>query len=77
MNTQGAQDEVSGVRLFAVGTGGGTPARSRTPPLPTTVVRQDDTWGVLKLDLMPTGYQWRFLPVAGGRFTDSGYGQCH
>jgi len=23
------------------------------------------------------GYQWKFVPVAGGQFTDSGSGQCH
>jgi acid phosphatase type 7 len=66
-----------GARLFVVGTGGGNLRRYRRPRLPTTRVRNDDTWGVLQLTLRPTGYAWRFLPVRGGRFADAGSGRCH
>lgn len=34
-------------------------------------------YGVLKLRLSAGGYAWKFLPVAGETFTDSGTGQCH
>ncbi|MDP9308897.1 MAG: alkaline phosphatase, partial [Actinomycetota bacterium] len=34
-------------------------------------------FGVLKLTLHPTGYDWQFVPGAGGTFTDSGTGACH
>jgi acid phosphatase type 7 len=77
MNAQGSRDDPRGVQLFVVGTGGGNLRPFENPPLQTTVIRQDNTWGVLKLDLKPTGYDWRFLPVAGGSFNDSGSGQCH
>jgi acid phosphatase type 7 len=77
MDAEGKPDDAKGVRLFVVGTGGGNLRRFENPPLPTTQTRQDDTWGVLKLDLEPTGYHWNFLPVAGSSFSDSGAGSCH
>jgi acid phosphatase type 7 len=77
MDAEGKPDDAKGVRLFVVGTGGGNLRRFENPPLPTTETRQDDTWGVLKLDLEQTGYHWNFLPVAGSSFSDSGAGSCH
>jgi acid phosphatase type 7 len=77
MNTTGERDDADGVHLFVVGTGGGNLREFANDPLPTTEVRQDHTWGVLKLTLMATGYDWKFLPVAGKTFTDSGSGACH
>jgi hypothetical protein len=41
------------------------------------VVGNDDTFGILKLNLHSTSYDWRFIPVAGKSFTDSGKGTCH
>jgi len=35
------------------------------------------TFGVLKLNLHPAGYDWQFIPEAGKKFTDSGSGTCH
>jgi hypothetical protein len=29
------------------------------------------------LTLKEAGYDWKFLPEAGKRFTDSGSGNCH
>jgi len=77
MNAEGERDDVGGIRLFIVGTGGGNLRDFENDPLPTTEVRQDHTWGVLKLTLKPTEYDWEFLPVAGKSFTDSGSGSCH
>ena len=77
MDAEGKPDDAKGVRLFVVGTGGGNLRPFENPPLPTTETRQDDTWGVLKLELNPTGYDWNFLPVAGSSFSDSGAGSCH
>lgn len=77
MDADGNRDEEHGVRLFVVGTGGGNLRKFENDPLPTTEARQDDTWGVLKLDLKPTGYDWEFLPVSGSSFDDSGSGACH
>jgi hypothetical protein len=66
----------TGIREFVVGTGG----RSRYPFLaarPNSVVRDASAYGVLKLTLHATSYDWGFIPVAGRSFTDSGSGTCH
>jgi acid phosphatase type 7 len=76
MNAQGERDDERGVRLFVAGTGGGNLRGFEYDPLPTTEIRTDDTWGVLKLTLKPTEYDWEFLPVDGQTFTDSGSGTC-
>ena len=49
---------------------------SRTP-LPTSEVRNDDDFGVFKLTLHASTYDWVFLPIAGSTFTDSGTGTVH
>ena len=36
-----------------------------------------NTFGVLKLALHPAGYDWQFVPEAGGAFTDAGSASCH
>jgi hypothetical protein len=77
MNADGDRDEEQGVRLFVVGTGGGNLRNFKYDPLPTTEARDAETWGVLKLTLKPDGYDWEFLPVEGGSFTDSGTASCH
>jgi acid phosphatase type 7 len=40
-------------------------------------VRNSDTFGVLKLTLHASSYDWQFAPEAGRTFTDSGTGSCH
>ena len=44
---------------------------------PNSELRNNDTFGVLKLTLKQLGYEWKFLPEAGKTFTDSGSGSCH
>ncbi len=72
----GQPDPERGVREFIVGTGGRSHYPFRGEPLPTTEVRDASTYGVLKLSLHASGYDWEFVPVAGGTFTDSGSGAC-
>jgi chitodextrinase len=72
----GARDLSRGIREFVVGTGGAN--HTSIPSVkPNSEVRNSDTYGVLKLTLHPTNYDWQFVPEAGGTFTDSGTGQCH
>ena len=78
LDTAGQVDRAGGVREFVVGTGG----RSHytgfvNPPLTGSEVRDGTTYGVLELTLKPTSYDWEFLPIAGGTFSDSGSGSCH
>jgi hypothetical protein len=64
-----------GIREFVVGTGGA----SHDPigdPIANSQVRNARTYGVLKLKLLPTRYRWKFVPVAGRTFTDSGKSNC-
>ncbi|GIW03951.1 MAG: hypothetical protein KatS3mg059_0571 [Thermomicrobiales bacterium] len=70
------RDNAFGLREFVVGTGG----RSHydfNSPLSTTEVRDNTTYGVLLLTLKPGGYDWKFVPVNSGGFTDAGSGSCH
>ena len=70
-----AQADSNGIREFVVGTGG-----AGLYPFPTiqpnSQVRNNTTYGVLKLTLHSTSYDWQFVPIAGQNFTDSGTGNC-
>jgi hypothetical protein len=66
---------VRGLREFVVGTGGISHYQVQTVRR-NSVTHDDATFGVLLLTLHPTSYSWQFIPVAGGRFTDSGSGNC-
>jgi Calcineurin-like phosphoesterase len=72
----GAADPAQGIREFVVGTGGAE-RRPFSTIQPNSEARDDNTPGVLKLTLKPAGYDWKFVPVAGEIFTDSGTGSCH
>jgi hypothetical protein len=72
----GAADPAKGIREFVVGTGGTSHYPFGTVQ-PNSQVRNNTTYGVLKLALDPGSYSWKFLPVAGQSFTDSGTGTCH
>ncbi len=65
----------AGIREFVVGTGGKS-LRAATGKTNTEVVN-GDTYGVLKLTLHPTSYDWSFIPVEGAKFTDQGSANCH
>jgi len=75
----GTADATYGIRQFTVGTGGGETlyAFGPIPAGSNLEVRDNQTNGVLKLTLKSGGYDWRFMPVAGKTFTDSGSGTCH
>jgi fibronectin type 3 domain-containing protein len=75
-NPNGQLDTARGIRQFVVGTGGAFWTSISTPQ-PNSEIRQNSTYGVLKLTLRPTSYDWQFVPEAGKTFTDSGTGQCH
>jgi acid phosphatase type 7 len=75
--TSGVADP-KGIREFVVGTGGfnhGT--EGILYPKATSEVFDNTTFGVLKMTLRSTGYDWQFVPVPGGTFTDAGSGTCH
>ncbi len=69
-------DPTYGIRQFTVGTGGEA-HHGLSTTLPTSEVRNDTTFGIFKLTLHATSYDWVFLPIAGSTFTDSGTGTVH
>jgi hypothetical protein len=71
-----AADPAHGIREFVVGTGGRSHYGFATTPQPNSQVRNGDTYGVLQLTLHESSYDWQFLPVLGGTFTDSGSDSC-
>ena len=76
MDGAGGVHQEGGLRQFVVGTGG----RSLYPfgaVNPGSEIRSDASFGVLELTLRPDGYDWEFVPVDDGGFTDSGSGSCH
>ncbi len=72
----GHADAAHGMRQFVVGTGG-----AELSPFvivrDNSLVRDNKTYGVLKLTLKATGYTWHYLPVAGGTLQDTGSTLCH
>ncbi len=76
-NLDGFADPAHGIREFVVGTGGAQhgPFGSGKPQ-PNSEVRDDTTWGVLKLTLHARSYEWEFIPASGGTFHDAGSAEC-
>lgn len=72
----GTFDEKSGIVEFVVGTGG-KDLYSFGVTKPNSAVRDNKTFGVLKLTLGKNSYSWDFIPVIGSEFTDSGFNYCH
>ena len=67
-------DLARGIRQFTVGTGGAPlyPQSRRTANSEVFI----QAWGVLRLSLEPTQYQWAFLDVTGAEL-DRGAAACH
>jgi acid phosphatase type 7 len=76
MDSAGNLDRANGIREFIVGTGG-KKHMSLVSIHPNSEVRNADTYGVLKMTLRPSGYDWKFMPTAGSTFSDSGSESCH
>jgi hypothetical protein len=64
-----------GMRQFVVGTGGAE-LRPFGAVQANSEARNAEAWGVLKLVLRTSGYEWEFVPVEGHAFNDRGTGQC-
>ncbi len=72
----GLADPAHGLREFVVGTGG----KILYATAPTHANReklQNTDFGLLELNLRRTGYDWKWVGVPGGAFTDIGSGTCH
>jgi hypothetical protein len=72
----GVTDNARGLIQIVVGTGG-TSLRGFRTIQPNSLVRNADTWGVVRLSLSAGSWSFDFVPVAGRSFTDSGSATCH
>lgn len=69
-------DPDAGIRQFTVGTGGES-VRDIGPPIANSELQGVGSFGLLRLELYESGYEWEFVPATEGGFTDSGTGTCH
>jgi len=76
MNASGAADSARGARQFVVGTGGFNLYEFRTA-LAASEVRIQGVFGVLKVVLHASAYEWEFLPIVGQAGRDAGVQACH
>ena len=72
----GAADSTKGIAEFIVGTGGAALTSLPSTRAANSQVVNASSYGVLKLLLHPSGYEWQFLPAGGSTFTDTGRGAC-
>jgi hypothetical protein len=72
----GIANSEKGIMEFVVGTGGYQHSPIHTL-LSNSLVHDNTTFGVLELTLHSNSFDWAFLPVPGGTFTDSGSANCH
>jgi hypothetical protein len=76
-NAAGAYDPAGGMREFVVGTGGKSLNKFGSTFELNSEVHNDNTFGVLKITLHATSYDWQFVHEANKTFTDSGSTYCH
>ncbi len=76
MDAAANRDGARGVRQFVVGLGGKS-EQQQLLTLANSEVRNNLTFGVLKLTLRPAGYLWAYVPETGATFTDAGANACH
>jgi hypothetical protein len=76
LNAAGVVDPAHGIRSFVVGTGGKNLGQI-IAPAPGSEAVNTDSFGVLMLTLRDGVYDWRFAPVPGDTFSDSGTASCH
>jgi hypothetical protein len=69
-------EDPDGVRQFVVGTGGAF-FTGWKEIRPNSVVRQNNTFGILELRLEDSSYTWEFIAEQGRSFSDTGSEDCH
>jgi hypothetical protein len=72
----GLADPVDGIREIVIGTGGKS-LRLFNRIVANSEVRDASSYGVLRLDLAPGKYSWRFVGTSARAFSDSGTTACH
>lgn len=72
------QADPNGIVQFIVGTGGKSHGGLADPAgrLPTSETGTSKNFGLLKLTLNPSSYDWKYIVESGSAFSDSGTGNC-
>lgn len=76
LDANGDADSANGVRQFVVGTGGAH-RYAVEELLPGSEVHSTDSFGLLKLTLLPDRYRWEFIAVDANGLHDTGESTCH
>ena len=76
LDPSGKVDPAGGLRQFVVGTGGAS-HYGFGAVVAGSEARNSDAFGVLALSLGPAGYEWRFVAVPPGSYSDAGSDSCH
>lgn len=74
LDTDGRPDTRRGIRSFVVGTGGAA-LYTIDGVRPNSEKRDASNWGILRLELYPDRYSWKYL-TADGKVADQGSGEC-
>lgn len=69
-------DSARGIREFVVGTGG-SDHTSFVTTAANSEFRDDTHFGIIKMTLHPTSYDWQFIAESTNTVLDSGTGNCH
>jgi hypothetical protein len=77
ISPSGERSSARGIRQFIVGPGGARGGTQQGPDEPRVQAKKVGAPGVLKLHLGSGFYHWKFVPVAGRNYTDSGRARCH
>ncbi len=77
MDADGNRDDARGIPEIVVGTGGKSPLHDIPHVAAGSEARNNTTHGVLRLELRPDAFAWRFVGVPGGSFADEGEAPCH
>jgi hypothetical protein len=75
-DADGKADPARGIRQFVAGTGGRDLYKWEHIDS-NSEVKNNETFGVLKMTLHDGSYDWEFVPVEGQTFTDRGSAKCH
>jgi hypothetical protein len=76
LDSAGTLDSARGMRQFVVGTGGAMRYVFQAI-LPGSEAHDANSFGLLKLTLLPDRYRWEFIPVDSSGFRDRGESPCH
>jgi acid phosphatase type 7 len=77
ISPSGKRSSARGIGQFIVGTGGAEREFQQGPDEPRVQAKKVGAPGVLKLELGSGFYQWKFVPMVGRHYTDSGRARCH